>query len=239
MLGPASGPGGGFALVLGREDFTPQESLRTVVTILLSLIHDTAPALLKTLFAATWADPCWRQMAKAALSDGPVHGACSPVTEKLLNSFAHQPFLTNSITRAVSNSQHLPEQCCTSQPSSTDVPTLDALSTPSKEVTPSTGRAACGVSSCPGPSTAPVQLLHGEKTRKVKDVLFSFSFFGRGRRGEPKGCCSYHTNNLKKLQLERRGKKETHRNSPVQNLCLQKPLSVNRVFSCKYILMST
>lgn len=124
-----------------------------------------------------------------------------------------------------------PEQHCTSLPLPTgkDVPTLSALQTPSKEVTPSTGRAAFRVTSCPGPSAAPaVQLLHGEKTKQMKDPLFSFSFFGQGRREEPKGCCSYHTNNLKKLQLERRGEEGRRPAETIQ--C--------RIYDCKNLWLS-
>lgn len=126
---------------------------------------------------------------------GPVRGACSPVTEKLLNSFAPQPLLPNLFSPTASlelswTADTSPEQRCTWQPlpMGKDAPTLSALWTPSKEVTPSTGRATFGVSFCPGPSTAPVQLLYGEKTKQVKDLLFSFSFLAREGGESPRAA---------------------------------------------------
>lgn len=121
---------------------------------------------------------------------GPVHSACSHVTENVLNWFSPQPLLPNlcsptaslelSRTASASSEQHW---TCHPSPAGEDIPTLCTLQTPSKEVSASMGRAAFGVSSCPGPSTAPVQFLHGEKTKRAKDPLFSFSFL-TGEGGE-------------------------------------------------------
>lgn len=61
----------------------------------------------------------------------PACGAWLPVTKKLLNSFAHQPLLTNlcsptSLLELFQTASYSPEQHCTSQPLPTgkDVPTL-------------------------------------------------------------------------------------------------------------------
>jgi len=80
-----------------------------------------------------------------------------------------------------------PEQRCTSQPLPIGKD-ASALGAPSKEVTPSTVRAAFGVSSCPGASTAPVKLLHGEKTKQVKDLLFLSSFSARKAGESPRAA---------------------------------------------------